>query len=211
MTKSIETYTAAALELLNAGFSSKAGQKAASDEVTRAYEVAKRELADACLASDRDSDRNMAPAVAAVYWDVPSYPHQFKAKHGDLIRAAFGDRFDDLIATILRLVELRETIKAAPVNAPVRREPSAFEVRLVETMKARMDRLGVRYLQAIDLCDVVEDGVRIKGLSASTHYVTNEHGTTFLRTFYYLFGKLTPLNLILAAAEAAADKAKADA
>ena len=57
-----------------------------------------------------------------------------------------------------------------------------------------MERLQVRYLEAIDLCELVGDeGFRMKGLSANSHYVTNEHGTTFLRTFYYLQGKLTPL------------------
>lgn len=209
MTKSIETYETAALNALNNGFSSKAGAKAASDDVTRAYELAKRQIHEACLAADRDADRRMLPAIDAVYWDVPSYPHQFKAKHVDLIRAAFGDRFDDLIVSIERLVELRETIKAATIVPPAKDETKVLERRVVEAIKDRMDRLNVRYLEAIDLCTVFPEFVSIKGLTANSHYVTNDHGTTFLRTFYYLFGKLTPLNLILAAAGAASDKAKA--
>ena len=204
MTK-FETYSAAALDALNAGFSSKSAAKAASDDVTRAFEVLDRELKDACLAARTvvegatgmfgGTAYDMTPEVNAVYWDFPSYPHQFKAKHAELVRAAFGDRFDDLIAKAFELVELREAIKAAPITPPAKNEAKVIEARIVESIRARMERLQVRYLEAIDLCELVGDeGFRMKGLSANSHYVTNEHGTTFLRTFYYLQGKLTPLN-----------------
>jgi hypothetical protein len=211
MTNRFETYSAAALDRFNAGFSSKAGQKDALDYVTRAYEVLRRELQDACLATPRvdAATGKMAPAVEAVYWDVPSYPHQFKAKHSDLIRAAFGDRFDVLIAQAEELVALRETIKAADIVPPAKDETKARAAKIVESIKARMDRLQARYLEAIDLSDVLDDGVYIRGLTANSHYVTNEQGTTFLRTFFYLHGKLTPLNTILAGAEEAARRAKA--
>ena len=43
---------------------------------------------------------------------------------------------------------------------------------------------------------------------ANVHYVTNQHGTTFLRAFYYLNGTLTPLSIIIAAAEAKALEAE---
>lgn len=45
-------------------------------------------------------------------------------------------------------------------------------------------------------------------LHANVHYVTNQHGTTFLRAFYYLNGTLTPLSIIIAAAEAKAREAE---
>lgn len=207
-TRTIETETARALELLNDGFSSKAGQKDALRYVNDAYDMAKDQLSKACLAA-RDADFQMTDAVKAVYWDVPSYPHQFKAKHGDLIRAAFGDRFHALIATVEGLVELRDTIKGATIVPPMKDEAKAEAARIVESIRDRMDRLNVRYLEAIDLTTVFEDGFVMKGLSANSHYVTNEHGTTFLRTFFYLNGRLTPLNLILAAAQEARRQAEA--
>jgi len=210
MTNRFDLYTAAAINALNAGFTSKAGAKQAAADVTRAYQVLERELADACLAMPRDDNDQMVDAVSAVYWDVPSYPHQFKAKHGDLIRAAFGDRFDDLIAKADELVALRVAILAAPVVGPMKDEAKVQAARIVESIKARMDRLNVRYLEAIDLTTVFEDGFTMKGLSANSHYVTNDHGTTFLRTYFFLFGKLTPLNLILAAAEEARRQSEAE-
>ena len=209
-------FSAAAAAALNNGFTSKSGAKQAAADVSRAYEELTRELKAACLDARTPVEGHfagyaMTPEVKAVYWDVPSYPHQFKAKHGDLIRAAFGDRFDDLIAKANELVALREAILAAPVSPPMKDESKVRAAKIVESIKARMDRLNVRYLEAIDLCDVLEDDkVRIKGLTANSHYVTNEHGTTFLRTYFFLFGKLTPLNLIMAAAEEAGRRAKAD-
>jgi hypothetical protein len=60
------------------------------------------------------------------------------------------------------------------------------------------------------LCAIVL-GTIFNGLpvQAHTHQVTNQYGTTFLRTFYYLFGDLTPLNIIIAAAEELARREKA--
>jgi len=218
--RNVDFYVGAAIDAMNAGFTSKSAQKDAMADVTRAYEILKRELADACLdarfelTGARDDGSTftyyeMTPEVNAVYWDVPSYPHQFKTKTADVIRAAFGDRFDDLIAKAFELVALRETIKAAPVVPPVKDEAKVVADRIVESIRERMDRLQVRYLEAIDLTTVFEDGFVMKGLSANSHYVTNEHGTTFLRTFFYLNGKLTPLNLIIAAAQEAKRRAEA--
>lgn len=208
MTRNFE---ALATDLFNAGFSSKAGQKAALDYVTRAYEEAKRVLSDACLAARfpstvvQDGETHeilaMTPAAKAVYWDIPSYPHQFKAKHAELVRDAFGDRFDATLADMARFVELRDAIKAAPITPPAKDETKVRAARVVESIKALMARRNAQYLTAIDLSEVVGDGVVIKGLTANSHYVTNEHGTTFIRTFYYLNGSLTPLNSILAGCE----------
>jgi hypothetical protein len=37
-------------------------------------------------------------------------------------------------------------------------------------------------------------------VSVTPHHVTNQFGTSFIRCFYYLDGKMTPLNIIMAAA-----------
>ena len=199
MARTAETYTAAALEALNAGFSSKAGQKTALDNVTRAYELVKETFSRAVLAvEDRhEADGSMKPVYKAVYWDIPSYPHQYKDKHDEAVRAAFGDRFDAELEMIDQLVQLRELIKAAPINAPVRAEPSVFEVKARETIADLMERRKAQFARALDLHEVF-GGLPV---TANSHWVVNEHGTRFIRTFFYLRGELTPLNLIIAAAE----------
>lgn len=200
MTKTVETFETAALELLNAGFASKAAQKKALDEVSRAYEIVKREIANALLA-----DRSIGGENWNDLYYGPLYIHEFSEKR----QAAYLPFFPEQIAIVRRLRELRDAIKSAAIVPPAKDEAKAVEKRVVEAIKARMERLGVRFLEAINLCEVCEDFVAIKGLSANSHYVTNDRGTTFLRTFYYLNGKLTPLNLIIAAAEEAARQAKA--
>lgn len=207
MTRSIETYTTAALAALNTGFSSKAGQQAALADVNRAYELAHKELQNAVLAvSERhEADGRMKPVYHAVYWGIPSYTHQFKAQHADAVRAAFGRAYDDTLQTIADLVELRETVKAAPVNAPVRAEPSPYAIRAQETIESFMARRKEQYARALYLGEVF-GGLPVH---ANSHRVTNEHGTTFIRTFYYLANKLTPLNLIIAAAEELERRAEA--
>lgn len=204
----------AATEAFNNGFSSKAGAKAACDDLNRVWDSIERELKDACLAARTPDDGTnsgfkMSPEVNAVYWDFADYPHLFKAKHIELVRAAFGDRFDALMDFAAEVVALRAAIKAAPIVPPVKDEAKVIADRIVESIRERMDRLQVRYLEAIDLTTVFENGFVMKGLSANSHYVTNEHGTTFLRTFFYLNGKLTPLNLIIAAAQEAKRRSEA--
>jgi hypothetical protein len=207
MARSIETYTTAALEALNNGFSSKAGQQSALADVNRAYELAHKELQNAVLsvAERHEADGSMKPVYHAVYWGIPSYPHQFKAKHAEAVRVAFGRAYDDTLQTIADLVELRATIKDAPVNAPVRAEPSPYAVRAQEAIADLMARRREQYARALYLGEVF-GGLPV---SANSHWVINEHGTRFIRTFYYLAGRLTPLNLIIAAAEELERRAEA--
>lgn len=202
MTKSIETFETAALSLLNDGFTSKAGAKRANDELARAFDIVGRSIRDALLA-----DRSIGGSEQAwkdLYYDLPHNLHAFS----DKVAARYVDRFPAEVETALRLRSIREAVKVAPIVPPAKDETKVLAARVVEAIAERMERLGVRFLEAIDLCEVFPEFVAIKGLSANSHYVTNEHGTTFLRTFYYLYGKLTPLNLILAAAEEAGRRAE---
>lgn len=203
MPKSIATYETAALDLMNAGFSSKAGQKAATDQVGRAYDVIRESLHNALLA-----DRSIGGSEQAwkdLYYGVPLYVHQFS----DKLAARYADGFAADVADALRLRDLRDAIKASAIVPPAKDETKARAARVVESIKALMDRRNAQFLEAIDLSEVVGDGIIIHGLTANSHYVTNEHGTTFLRTFFYLRGKLTPLNTILAGAEEAARRDEA--
>lgn len=197
MTRTAAFYTDAALDALNAGFTSKAGQKRANEDLARAYYLHKVVIQNALLA-----DRSIAD-WDSLYYGVPDL-HNWKARHS----AAYA-AWPHQVAEIEKLVELRAAVKAAPVNAPERSAPHPLEVKVREALADLLARRKAQFLHAVDLCTVFGDGVRIKGLTASTHWVTNEHGTTFLRTFYYLFGRLTPLNTIIAAAEEQMRRAEA--
>lgn len=197
---------ARAVDAMNAGFTSKAGQKEALSDLNRSYDQLEEML--------RDEVRKVAPhnglgremtreeyVERMAHFDANEIPfdlHQVRERHLELFAKWTGNA-----DAVRQLLQLRETIKAAPVVPPMKDESKVLADRIVESIKARMDRLQVRYLEAIDLTTVFEDGFYMKGLTANSHYVTNEHGTTFLRTFFYLNGRLTPLNVILAAAQEA--------
>jgi hypothetical protein len=189
MTRTASFYVDAALAAYNAGFSSKAGQQRAVEDLNRAYDLGvKRMIHDELLQIARD-DR--AEDWDTLYWGIPDL-HNWKPKHSALFA-----RFPENVALAEQLIALRASIKAAPVNLPVRAEPSPFEVKARETLMDLMQRRKTQYLEAVALGEVF-GGLPV---SANTHLVTNDRGTTFLRTFFYLRGELTPLLVIIAAAE----------
>lgn len=206
-----------ALDLFNAGFSSKAGQKRALDNLNRAYEEVRNawHKGQIAQAPHQGLDRLMTEAEAlerhAFFYgvasiDTPFDLHQVRDRHFDAFEKFLPGSSD----TIRRLVELRSTVKAAEITPPAKDETKALAKRVIESIVELMARRNAQYLEAIDLSEIVEGGVIIHGLTANSHYVTNEHGTTFLRTFFYLRGKLTPLNSILAGAQEAARRAEAE-
>lgn len=196
MARTASFYVDAALTALNNGFTSKSGQQNAIADLNRAYDVGvKGMIQDELLQLDRaerDEQWN------TLYWGIPDL-HNWKAKHSELFA-----RFIENVALAEQLVALRASIKAAPVNTPVRAEPSPYEVKARETLMELIQRRQTQYLEAVALGEVF-GGLPV---SANTHLVTNEHGTTFLRTFFYLRGEFTPLNVIIAAAEELAARKK---
>jgi hypothetical protein len=196
----VQSLTDAALDAMNAGFSSKAAQKRALDDVNRAYGMLDRDVQDACLLM-RDADNNMSDAVRDIYYNLPSYPHAFKAKHAAALRSVFPFG-EDVTLNLESLAELCNVIKASVITPPASPSISVFAARVIETIAALMARRTAQFNLAFDLTEVFGDKVRVPGFSCRTHFVTNAHGTQFLRTFYYLYGQLTPLNSIIAGVEA---------
>jgi hypothetical protein len=96
------------------------------------------------------------------------------------------------------MIALRQAIKDAeilPVPAKPESEARAEVVRksVVDMMEARK----AQYVHALEL------GRLFGGLpvSVNAHWVHGHKGARFVRHFFYLYGRLTPLNLIIAAAE----------
>lgn len=205
-----------ATDLFNAGFSSKAGQKRALENLSRAYNEVRDAWRNVQIAGapHQNLDRLMTEAEAlerhAYFYgegsmDLPFDLHQIRDRHFPVLDSLLPGSAD----AVRQLVELRNTIKGAEIVPPAKDATKVRAAKVLVHLKDLMERRKAQFLEAIDLTEVLGDeGVIIHGLTASTHYVTNEHGTTFLRTFFYLRGKLTPLNSILAGAEEAARRAK---
>lgn len=201
MARTADYYIDAATAAFNVGFSSKAGQKAALADLNRAYSMLrdaahKAQIDAAPMPINDDYQTRMAFFAEN---EMPFELHQVRERHLPIF-----EKWTQNSAVVASLRELRETIKGAEITPPVKAEPSKYEVKARETLMDLITRRKSQYLEAIHLGEVF-GGLPV---SANTHMVTNEHGTTFLRTFYYLNDKLTPLNLIIAAAEELERRAK---
>lgn len=200
MPRTASFYVDAALDAFNQGFTSKSAKQSALRDLGRAYEMLRDALHKAVCASapELSDPANPSEAEWAARGDffraneVPFELHQVRDRHLVLFGTWTGNG-DEL----RRLIELRATIKDAEVVPPVKAEKSERLVRVEATLRDLMETRRAQYLEAVELGELFG---RLP-VTANTHWVINEHGTRFLRTYFYLRGKLTPLNVIVAAAE----------
>lgn len=203
MARTAQDYIALATDAFEAGFSSEAARKRAQEALGRGYDRLRDAAHDAQIKA-----ANSNPALAnngenrAAFFDKNDLPfnlHQLRDRHFAIL-AAWGDDADmarDMLA-------LRAAIKAAPIAKHERpaSEPRAEAIR-ADIYKTMQDRKA-QYARALDLAK------HFGGLpvSANIHLVHGHKGAIFLRAFYYLAGELTPLNIIIAAADTMAREAK---
>jgi hypothetical protein len=189
------------------GFQSKAGQKRALDDLNRAYGYIREILMRAILAA-------RSPETEAQnhedYWAVPNDLHQIRERHFEL-----AARYVDNFGIVRDMIALRNAIKGAEIAPPPARpelEVKADTVR--RTIVEEMERRKTMFVEGLELGRLFaelyprtgKDGEAL-GPSASlpvtvnAHWVRGHKGTDFVRHFFYLGGKLTPLNMIMAVAD----------
>lgn len=189
-----DRYLTEATDLFNEGFSSKAAQRRALDSLNRAYDLQKGAIHDILLAeTDRGEGWN------DLYWGVPDL-HNWKPRHSEQFKT-----FAPQVAAIEQLVELRNEVKAAEITPPAKSEAKVIEERVIKSVR---DLLETRRAQFLEGCRLAEVFGKLP-VSVNAHYVTNAHGTTFIRCFYYMAGRLTPLNTIICVLQTMKDKEEA--
>ena len=189
-----------AFETFGGGFPSKASQKQAVDYVNRAYESFRSIFHDEVIASapyngecgDLTSEQWAERGAYFNEREIPFGLHQVRDRHLDIIEANL------LGGSVLvrDLIALRKAIKDAkiiPVEPKVDPKVVAVRAKIEDIIALRKEQYG----HALEL------GELFGGLPVYTnwHWVQNQYGTIFPRCFFYLDGKLTPLNIIVAAAE----------
>lgn len=178
---------------IEAGFTTKAAKKVAFDILNRAYKDIEERVRDeyykfGTYTGDVTADREERFRIYC--WlnvNVPSDLHNVKPRHLEAHKdfPAFAEARD--------LVALRRLVKDAEI-VPVPRNED--RVRIERIRKSIMDEMAarkVRFVEGLNMSRIFGMDVEV-----NAHYVTNEHGTTFLRHFFYLNGKLRALNEILA-------------
>jgi hypothetical protein len=188
MARTVEFYIDRANAMFEAGFTSKAGQRNALDDLNRAHDLMCRAIQELYLAIPH---ANRTEAQTNVYWGLADL-HVWKAKHSALVLDTFPEA-RPFVEQIEALVELRLAIKAAEVVKAERKEDVRV-ARITKSIRDEMELRKAQYARGLELHDLF-NGLPVY---ANVHMVTNQHGTTFLRAFYYMAGVLTPLNVILA-------------
>lgn len=171
------------LELIDAGFSSKAAQKEATGKVSRAWEIVRDKFLEQFHGTGSD-----------LFWDVPIELHHATPKK--LAKLADVQGFDHFEFWVSQLRDLREAVKSTPVvkQAPKNQKVAEVYQNVIDRIKQRDD--------LVDVADIF-GGLQV---SATPHSVFRD-GKWFPRVFFYVNGKLTPLATIIAAAEAIKAKA----
>ena len=199
--KTLAQYAAEALASSCDTYPSKAAQKRVLETLNHAYSqareiamVAIRNEAPEITIEDREDVARMVQIIARNSFfntnDLPFDLHAVRARHIPYFNAV--GIADDVRA----LIDLREATKSAEIckPAPKNADLAKLEERVrksvseIYAMRKNQYEFGLRMADIFGRLDV----------SVNTHWVTNQFGTTFTRCFYYMEGKLTPLNLILA-------------
>ena len=185
-----------------AGFPSEAARKRALADVNLAWEKMNDIVRDGILSDAvdkfphaRDYKAAWEPRAAWVreagYWDLTT-AHNFRtSKH-----LGFYERYEQGERARIAF-DLRNAIKAAEIVVSVKDEPAKRAEAVRKSILEEMEARKVQYVRALDL------GRLFGGLpvSVNAHWVHGHKGAVFLRHFFYLRGKLTPLNTIMAAAD----------
>lgn len=197
-------YMMEASKLLDAGFCTKAAQKRAMQCLNYAYDRTRGLVHDTAIDTAR-GDRWQAgeqPTEEAwkAYWEelnqyeVPFNLHEVRDRHIAICETLGLPGCSQIIRELL---DMRQLVKDTPVVPQPRDETKkrveAIRMDLMEIIAKRREQ----YVEALDMAR------HFGGLpvTCNVHWVRHEQGTMFLRHYFYLRGKLTPLQVLLAAAD----------
>lgn len=137
--------------MLATGFTTKSGQKEASQCASRAFDEARDLVQKVYLAVPNDA---RTEEQEAVYFGLPLGPHQWRSKHAELIRKNLPAA-EVHLPVIERLVALYQSIKAAPVvleprnpdgsKIPIPHRSEAYNPELREQFMAQAPALARAY------------------------------------------------------------------
>lgn len=199
MARTIEDRITAAQTAFEAGFLSKAAQKRALDELNRAWSNIHDDIHHAVIKQANDTWQHNCEERWAFFREneTPFDLHQIRDKHFPTI-----EKWSDHGPIVRDLIALRAAIKGAELApAPVNEEKAKIET----IRRSIIEEIEMRKAQFIEGLEMAR---HFKGLpvSVNAHWVYGHKGARFIRHFFYLNGKLTPLNMIMAIAQTLEDE-----
>jgi hypothetical protein len=193
--RNTEFYLNRATEMFDAGFTTQSAKKRANEDLARAYECQAQFIRNTCLETPH---AERTEAQDNVYWGIPDL-HNWKAKHAALVLGEFPQH-NGTVAMIERLVEMRAAVKAAEI-LPVQRKEDPRVALITSRVRDIIELRTEQFARGLRLVDVF----KTLPVSMNCHWVRNQYGTEFMRVFYYMGDKLTPLNMILAILDATSE------
>ena len=167
-------------------YKSKAEQKRELEKVSKEYDKIRSSMMDKML---NEKNAGRPQMMNTLYWNTPHYLHQFSEGHATL----FSDDFKNEVKQIFELKQIRQSIKDTPID-PKPEPKNKRETEIVNSIKEIMERNKKNYITGLEL----HKHFGYLPVYVNAHLVTNAYGTTFVRHFFYMDGKLTALNVILA-------------
>ncbi|EGT3611227.1 hypothetical protein FAP59_16665 [Morganella morganii] len=206
MSREIEKYEECqnkAIDMVNNGFSSLACKKRALAEINRAYEYVRDHISNVLLDVRLKSiEQNYIDKINDIYYDIPMYCHNYRQSHEDKLLELIPEN-KDIICLLMELQIFRTNVNNISVIKPENNNAFGnFKIEKYENLKDKMERLKKQYDHALS-CAEFFGGLPV---TSNIHLCINQHGTRYVRAFFYLDGKLTPLRLIMAAMEEAKRK-----
>lgn len=196
-----------------AGFLSMAAKKRAQEELSRAYTTIRDGAHSASIkfANGLGLDGEARTAHFNEF-DLPFDLHQVRERHFPLIVRWAGQDAAELVSD---MISLRNAIKDAPMApAPVKPEVEVKAAAIRQSIIDEMEARKVRFVEALDLGRYFaehfprlnKDGTDAAPaaslpVTVNAHWVWGHKGAQFARHFFYLNGRLTALNTIMAVAE----------
>ena len=186
-----------ATELLNAGFTTKAAQNKAKQALRYAWEANSEVLHETyydMLRADKDS---ASDEQTDIHYSITNWLPFFNVNHATRIIQAFPSLVDFIqdcyvLADTYRKIKEAEITKAP--NKSIREEVKRVERSISEIMETRKQQ----FERALKLNELF-GGLPVH---ANVHMVHMSNGTSYVRAFYYLNDEITPLQVIIVAAQA---------
>lgn len=223
MVRTVEFYVNRATESFSKGFTTKSAKKEALDDLNRAYDLIREPIHDTAIKlalaahPEVNTYQSFTPEIKAYYdainvYDMPFGLHQVRDRHLNAIKD-----ITDQVKTIQDLIELRLAIKDSEVAVrEAKTEGLEQKIRrtILEEITARKEKFDVakRIVELFGEFTKDEDGrdVVLLPLSVNHVYCMNMFGSHWIRIDWYLRGKKTAFNTIMAAAEQVQREQKAN-
>ena len=190
-------------------FNTKSAQKDVVTDLSRAYEELREVVNVEYLETVPYEDRRtmqMSPINLRkheLYCALPYSLAHFRAKHADEILALYP-HLSNIVDRMNTLFAFRDEVRETPI---MRVEPKAKDPmteKVERTIIDIMAKCKADYAHGISLMEVFG----YMNITASVHVVVNQYGTRFHRSFYYMDGRLTRLNVIIAVYQEMEDRKK---